>query len=135
MPDEMDKAGTRFWDERWKGQAIPVPLNPKSNSLANHVYRCYHNYFQRVFREQNTSGQSLIEIGCGRSKFLPYFAKEFGFNVTGIDYSEIGCQQTRTILERAGVDGNIVYADLFAPPENMLSSAKLTTAPLKLKKY
>lgn len=53
----------------------------------------------------------FLEIGCARSRWLPYFAKEFGFEVSGIDYSEVGSQQATQILFNEGVQGNIVFAD------------------------
>ncbi len=51
---------------------------------------------------------------------MPYFAKEFRFKVYGIDYSEIGCQQTMQILSKEGVKGDIVCGDFFSPPEWMI---------------
>src|SRR5207249_3744220 len=42
-----------------------------------------------------------------------------GFNVFGIDYSESGCEQARHILSDAGVEGEIVCADLFSPPSSL----------------
>jgi SAM-dependent methyltransferase len=54
--------------------------------------------------------------------WLPYFAKEFGFEVYGIDYSEVGCQQAKQILENEGVNGEIVCADFFSPPGSMLKA-------------
>ena len=64
-------------------------------------------------------GGQMIEVGCARSHWLPYFAREFGFSVTGLDYSPLGCEQEREILARAGVSGEVVCADLFAPPAAM----------------
>jgi SAM-dependent methyltransferase len=53
--------------------------------------------------------------------WLPYFAKEFGFRVTGIDYSSTGCEQAKAILAREGVDGDIIFADIFEPPAHLLN--------------
>jgi SAM-dependent methyltransferase len=63
-----------------------------------------------------------LEIGAARSTWLPYFNREFGFQVAGIDYSEVGCTQARAILDRAGVDGTIVCADFFSPPAELLGA-------------
>jgi SAM-dependent methyltransferase len=65
--------------------------------------------------------QKLIEIGCGNSAWLPYFRKEFGFDVYGIDYSEEGCEQAEKILERENVEGTIYCADAFSPGEDLFS--------------
>jgi len=52
----------------------------------------------------------------------PYFAKEFGFKVYGIDYSEIGCKQAREVLSNTGVEGNVICAIFFSPPENLIDA-------------
>ncbi len=62
----------------------------------------------------------LLEIGCARSAWLPYFAKQFGFKVYGLDYSRTGCEQARQVLSGAGVQGEIICADFFSPPESLL---------------
>jgi 2-polyprenyl-3-methyl-5-hydroxy-6-metoxy-1,4-benzoquinol methylase len=77
----------------------------------------------RLFRKHLASKgdvqQRLLEVGCGNSIWLSYFNRRFGYKVSGIDYSEFGCEQTRKILSRDGCSGDIRYGDLFAPPEDM----------------
>ena len=65
-------------------------------------------------------GSRLLEIGAARSRWLPYFAQHFGLQVTGLDYSQDGCEQARAILARSNRSGDIVCADLFAPPPRLL---------------
>jgi SAM-dependent methyltransferase len=91
-------------------------------SLRNHVERRYHEYFRRAFTGTDSRGQTLLEVGAGRSRWLPYFAREFGFEVTGIDYSAAACEQGAAILRQAGVNGSVIEADLFDPPASLLES-------------
>ncbi|HVO67337.1 MAG TPA: class I SAM-dependent methyltransferase [Syntrophales bacterium] len=116
----MDKAGKQYWDKAWGTYDVPKEVNPRHGGLPNHINRRFHEYFCQIFSEANTQGKKILEIGCARSVWLPYFLKEFGFNVTGIDYSEIGCQQAMQILENERVNGKIVCADFFSPPGSML---------------
>jgi 2-polyprenyl-3-methyl-5-hydroxy-6-metoxy-1,4-benzoquinol methylase len=116
----LDKAGKQYWDKTWETYDIPKKVNPRQAGLSNYVSRRYHEYFCKVFWNLNTHGKTLLEIGCARSAWLPYFAEEFRFDVYGIDYSEIGCQQARHILSNERVKGEIVCADFFSPPESML---------------
>ena len=118
----MDKAGKQYWDKIWRTSDIPQRVNPRQEGLPNYVYRRYHEYFCKVFWNLNTHGKNLLEIGCARSVWLPYFAEEFGFEVYGIDYSETGCQQAMQILENERVNGEIVCADFFSPPGPMLEA-------------
>ncbi len=114
-----DKAGREFWDKWWQGP-LPTPIDPHRPGLKNYPFRQFHLYFEKVLRDQPTQGRRLIEIGCADSVFLPYFAKYFGFDVCGLDRSEIGCERARMILERERVTGEIYCADLFSPPEHLL---------------
>ncbi|MCL0065578.1 class I SAM-dependent methyltransferase [Dehalococcoidia bacterium] len=54
-----------------------------------------------------------MEIGCARGKYLIYFAKEFGYEVHGIDYSEKGVALAQENLKIAGVEGTILCQDIF----------------------
>jgi SAM-dependent methyltransferase len=56
-------------------------------------------------------GQKLLEVGCGGSRFLPYFNRIYGFEVTGIDYDEYAAELARANLEGHGVIGEILCRD------------------------
>lgn len=97
------KSWDKTYHERDKHKFLPKPW-------------LYRNHFEleRVFRQYlpKKDGLKLIELGCGGSLWLPYFAKNFGYEVSGIDYSEEGCQQARRNLEVAGCYGEIYCLDL-----------------------
>lgn len=120
--EDVDRMGKSSWDKMWAAKdALPKAIKPTSPGLRNYVNRHFHRYFVNAFARYNTTGRSLLEIGCARSAWLPYFAKEFGFVVTGLDYSELGCEQAEQILAREGVPGRVVHADLFSPPHDLLA--------------
>jgi len=119
-PETIDKAGTEYWDSLWKQTCRTVPVDPHSRRLSNYVYREFHAYFKSAFASLPTSRMNLVEVGCANSRWLPYFAKEFGFKVAGLDRSETGCKLAREILLRSSIEGDIVCGDLFNPPENMI---------------
>ena len=118
----VDKAGKKYWDEAWATNELPELVDPRLGGLRNHVKRRFHEYFRSAFSGMDTRNASLLEIGCARSIWLPYFANEFGFEISGIDYSKIGCEQEREILANVGVPGEIVCADLFSPPRWMIGT-------------
>lgn len=99
---------------------LPPAMNPRAQDLNNYVNRRFHESFCRMFVSLETRGKKLLEVGCARSVWLPYFAKEFGFRVSGIDYSEIGCQQAIEVLHREGVQGEVVCTDLWALPPSLV---------------
>lgn len=117
-----DKAGKDYWDSCWEEQKLPDAMNPHLPGLRNLYNRRLDELLRSIFAGTETKGKKLLEVGCAMSTFLPYFAKEFDFDITGLDYSEIGCEQERRVLQKAGVKGEIVCADFFDPPEDLLET-------------
>jgi len=115
-----DKAGKSYWDHNWENAILPRSIIPNQPGANHYLDRKFHELFCDVFSGKETKNKKLLEIGCVRSVWLPYFAKEFGFKVYGIDYSETGCQRAMQILSNEGVKGDIVCADFFSPPESMI---------------
>lgn len=122
MTDRTDKAGIGYWNDVWEAGSLPEPIDPRRRGRQHRVDRALHRFFTGQFSQLDGPTTSLLEIGAARSQWLPYFAREFGFSVTGLDYSPNGCGQAREMLRRAGVSGTIVEADLFSPPPEILST-------------
>jgi 2-polyprenyl-3-methyl-5-hydroxy-6-metoxy-1,4-benzoquinol methylase len=94
----------QYWSGSWSSHRTEfLPIDPHCARE-----REYHQFFTAAFTGRSGT---LLEVGCGSSRWLPYFAKEFGFQVSGIDYSEIGCQQASALLERSGVTGVVLQRD------------------------
>ena len=115
-----DKAGKAYWDRTWDDKGLPRAVNPSDKRIGNYRNRKFGEYFDEIFTDMDTESQTLLEIGCAKSAWLPYFAKRFSFSVHGLDYSEKGCKQAEQILANEGVNGKIVCADFFEPADYML---------------
>src|SRR5579871_3084155 len=98
-----DKAGVQYWESTYRDR-VRRPMNPADASIRAHGRRQLHEYFVGALNDV-TVPSSLLEIGCGGSRFLPYFARSFGFTVSGLDYSATGCEQARRVLKEEGVKG------------------------------
>ena len=109
-----DKAGADYWNRLWETGKLPPPIDPYAHGVRGYYLRQFHRYFEEAFGGRETLGLKLIEVGCAQSAYLPYFAKYFGFVVSGLDRSRIGCEKARRILEREGVKGEVHCADLFS---------------------
>ena len=48
--------------------------------------------------------------------------KTYGFEVSGLDYSEVGCERANAILESEGLKGCVLHGDMFTPPSQLLGS-------------
>jgi SAM-dependent methyltransferase len=115
-------APQKYWDSLWQNERMPRPVNPHDQSLLNHGELKFDGLFRRTLSiDRGGYRAKLIELGCARSRWLPYFAKQFGMRITGLDYSRTGCDQARVLLQQEGVVGEVVCADIFAPPANLLN--------------
>lgn len=113
-----DRAGKSHWDSTWQSKEVPRSADLLSESARNHVNREFARFLREWLRPTNTS--RLIELGCARSIWLPFLARELGYSVTGLDYSERGSELARASLAQAGVNGEVVTADFFDPPAELV---------------
>jgi 2-polyprenyl-3-methyl-5-hydroxy-6-metoxy-1,4-benzoquinol methylase len=117
------RASKEYWESQWLEGQLPRQINPRDHSLKNHVELKFDSLFRQVFTADQglRDTPNLLEIGCARSAWLPYFSKELGFCVAGIDYSPVGCSQARAILAMEGVNGNITLGDISSAPSHLLN--------------
>lgn len=95
------------WESRWGQVRYPLRLDFRSPGI-----RALTDFFKRVLRPGE---KSLIEVGCGASAWLPFFAGEMRYKVSGIDVSPTGVLIARKNLEAFGIDGHIIEGDVFDP--------------------
>lgn len=100
----------KSWDRRWGGlRRGPRPLR---------AWRSYQDWlYTKLFRKFVEPGARILEIGCGGSRWLPFFARRFNAEVWGVDFSPNGVETARDALRRVGCAGNIVLGDLFTDTE------------------
>lgn len=112
MEKPRDLASEAHWSSRYdniefSGEVGWKPANYDSRTLMYAIDRALGG----------RKPQSILEVGCGNSHWLPYLGKLFDAHVEGIDYSPIGCEQARAQLRANNVEGEICCADLFASSE------------------
>lgn len=118
-PSPIEKSTNAYWSELWSASDVPAAIDPTDRSLRNHVNIAFHNFF-RGWLAGASAPRSLVELGAARSAWLPCFHKQYGLDVTGIDYSEVGCEQSRQVLAHSQVPGEVYCADVFAPPPDLM---------------
>jgi SAM-dependent methyltransferase len=121
----LDKAGEQYWTKVWGGTRLPVPIRVHGRGPRAWFYREFHHLWKCHLPPAGEGTKRLLEIGCAQSRWLPYFAREWGYAVAGLDYSELGCLQSRTMLAREGIDAEIFHQDLFCPALPQLASFDL----------
>jgi glycosyltransferase involved in cell wall biosynthesis/cyclopropane fatty-acyl-phospholipid synthase-like methyltransferase len=113
--DVRDRAGRSYWEGVWDHVDFAPPIDPRATSIWAHRDQLFHRFF-RAHLGGVEPGFTLLELGCARSAWLPYFAREFKLEVSGLDYAAEGAAQTARHLKRTGVSADVRCADLFDPP-------------------
>ena len=117
-----DKAGQGYWETEWSSRALPPRFDPDSTRLSACVDRSIDGFFAAAWEGLDTRAATLVEVGCGASAILPFLALRYGFRVAGIDYSPEGVTQSKALLARDGVTGEVHQCDLFAPPAALVGA-------------
>ena len=118
--DQTSLTNPDYWEKTWTRSMLPPQVNIENRSLRNHATRGWHRYFESLLQPlAGVRGVRFIELGAATSKWLPYFAKHWRFEVSGLDYVEYGCESARRMLADAGAEGTIVQGDIFDPPADM----------------
>jgi len=98
-----------YWDEVLAAAALPRINTPRA-----YHHRITMEYIDKYFSSNKYS--TLLEIGCGSSGWLPYFAKRYHLKVSGLDYSDVGCRLAEENLKMLNIEfGEIICKDLLAP--------------------
>ena len=102
--ERIDKAGKEYWNTVWEELQTAETFDPDKSGLVqyirNYFYHQMHTFLFEIFSDISTRKMKILEIGCANSICLPYFAREYGFEVFGMDYSDVGCRRTEEIFEK-----------------------------------
>lgn len=95
-----------YWALAWRRQ-------PRSRRSLSAPWHKDWLAFQRSVlpREQ---GLRLLEVGCAASRWLPIYANDFSYRVTGIDFDRVGCELARRTLAEHDAVGEVLCEDFFS---------------------
>lgn len=124
--EQIDKAGADYWNANWLNSDLPLPFNHLDQTLDNYVNQKLHQYFLKII--ENIKGLNILELGCASSVWPIYFSQYHEANVTGLDYSAVGCKKSKILMDTYKVPGNIYCSDLFQPPTEILNTFDLVVS-------
>lgn len=106
---ELTKAA--YWDDQWRRLDVGNHYAALEWIRRSYPYAALDRLLRSALPVDPT--KTFVEIGSGPGRFLIYFHRVFGYQVSGCDYSPASCTLARENLARAGVRGTIHHADLF----------------------
>jgi len=77
-----------FWDQQWSNVRLPVEVREADSTP---YIREILNIFKLYLSKDNN--MNILEIGGAPGGYLAYLARNFRYNVSAIDYSEVGCKK------------------------------------------
>jgi 2-polyprenyl-3-methyl-5-hydroxy-6-metoxy-1,4-benzoquinol methylase len=120
VSDNSDKAGVKYWDKTERNSTNFDQVFGPLPGVRGFGRRAWHKWFKQVLLPLAHPDAELLELGCGGSAFLPYFSRNLGFKVSGIDYSKGGVELASDLCLRYNVSPELHCADIFNPPAKCL---------------
>lgn len=93
-----------YWDSFWSNSKTLIDVDVQSDLHS----KTLHKLFKRYLKREN----KVLEVGCGSSKWLIYFSKNFDSSVCGIDYSKRACRISKNSLGERKISGEIICGDI-----------------------
>ncbi|MFM5906961.1 MAG: class I SAM-dependent methyltransferase [Novosphingobium sp.] len=119
-----DLAGVAHWDATERNVAVSLESFGPTPGIRGFARRQWHDLLVGAIAANTSAGsspgdRSLLELGCGGSAFLPYFARELGCKISGIDYSEGGINMARALCAAHDVPVDLLQVDFFDAPTHL----------------
>lgn len=120
-PNNLDKAGVDHWDSTERNTDIPLESFEPLPGVRGFGRRLWHETLTNALAHVGGPSAELLELGCGGSALLPYFANRHKFSVSGIDYSRGGIEIAQKICAAHGVNATLIQADFFDAPSDLFA--------------
>jgi 2-polyprenyl-3-methyl-5-hydroxy-6-metoxy-1,4-benzoquinol methylase len=103
----------QHWDDYWSNVDLPVEIKKSDDTfLLNEELKVFTKYLPK-------KKLSALEIGGAPGQYLAYMHRQFGYSVSCLDYSEVGCEKTVENFKLLGIPVEVYHKDLFAKNLNM----------------
>jgi len=112
--------GVRSSDSLWKegaGYYTESPEQVRRSPLLPDLRRLHDQRILEIFDVHGNlaPGCRVLELGCGRSRWLPFLAVRRRCDVSGLDTEAFAAELARANLSGAGAAGRIICGDAFDP--------------------
>ena len=102
IDDNRKLTDETYWDNFWSSVKLPIIAKPPKTIrllLAKYIPK--------------DTNLTFFEIGCAPGGWMVFFNKEFGFNVSGIEYAKGASDLTKKNLEFYELPQNVTFGDFF----------------------
>lgn len=97
----------QHWNDYWSNLDLPVEIKKSGeNFLLNEELKVFDKYLPK-------KKISALEIGGAPGQYLTYMYKQFGYSVSCLDYSDVGCEKTVENFKLLNIPVKVYQKDLF----------------------
>lgn len=96
-----------FWSGIQQNIKLPIIVDLKRTPAFIKIDKILKKYLPK------DSNLKFLEIGCSPGRWLIYFNREFGYQATGVEYTEIGANLSKENIMASGITGEILNEDVF----------------------
>ena len=93
----------QYWDTDWENYKQPPPLRARATVMHFKELRVMDKYLKEA--------TTYLEIGCGSGKWMVYFSKKYGLDVTGLDSSSEALKLAKMNLKHNRTKGTVLEGD------------------------
>jgi len=97
----------KFWSDIQENIKLPITVDLKRTPAFIKIDKVFKKYLPK------NSDFKFLEIGCSPGRWLIYFNNEFNYQITGVEYTEIGAKLSRENLKTSNIAGNMLNEDIF----------------------
>ena len=73
----------------------------EAENVESYVFRTYGRIFKHDFGMDGSKGEKLLDFGCGSGATMKFFQSK-GFNVYGVDISDVDIQRAQSRMAEIG---------------------------------
>ncbi len=107
MSESKKLTEEKTWSDVWESHSLPQVFKTDYNPYYVEVM---DKFFHKYLPEDNNF--EFLELGCAPGRWMHYFHDEFGYKVSGIDYSKIGVEATRENMRLLNTPANVFEGDV-----------------------
>jgi SAM-dependent methyltransferase len=96
-----------LWDAYWRRITLPKEIKPTDSLYVSELLRPLEEHLPMG------GGRSALEIGGAPGGYLAYIHRRFGYDVSVLDYSEVGCELARENFRLLGIPAHVYQGDMF----------------------
>lgn len=106
MQDKLTER--QYWENYWKDIVLPLEVK-RENSPPNIVAEL--DIFEAYLPKKKLS---ILEVGGAPGQYLAFFHKVFGYEISCLDYSSVGCEKTKENFNLLNIPAKVYQGDLFS---------------------